>query len=375
MRGRPTWAEIDLDALVGNYRALAGLLDPGRRLIPVVKADAYGHGAVHVSRALVRAGATALAVAMVEEGVALRDSGITLELLVLQGAWPGQETQVVEYNLTPALFSFEGARRLEQVAAARSVQVPVHIKIDSGMTRLGAPWNDLGAFLDSLREAANIRVAGTFSHLACADELESRFTRKQLSRFGHALQELRKAGIDPGEIHVGNSAGLLYWDELRSWGARPGIALYGYPPAPQRCPVSLKPVLTLKSRIGRILTVPPRESVGYGRRFIAGRQTRTATIPAGYADGYRRSLGGKARVIIRDRLADVLGTISMDMIVADVTDIPEADVGDDVILLGSSPGCRVDAADWASLLGTIPYEVLCGIGPRVPRIYLPASLP
>ena len=372
MPGRPTWAEIDLDALAGNYASLAALVDVRRRLVPVVKADAYGHGAVQVSRSLSTAGATAFAVAIVEEAVELRDAGISQEILVLEGAWPGQEQDVIAHRLTPALFSPDGVRRLELAAAARSVQAPAHIKIDTGMIRLGAAWNDLGPLLQALSEAEHVRVAGTFSHLACAEEDDLGFTGEQVSRFRRGLHQIRNAHIDPGEIHLANSAGLLYWDELRSWTARPGIALYGYPPAPPRCTVGLKPVLTLKSRIGRIHTVPPGESVGYSRRFVAERHTRAATIPAGYADGYSRSLSGKARVIVQDRLVDVIGTISMDMIVADITDVPGAEVGDEVILLGSSADCRVDAADWASLLGTIPYEVLCGISPRVPRVYFPA---
>ncbi len=373
MCGRPTWAEIDLDALVGNYRTLATLLDVRRRLIPVVKADAYGHGAAPVSRALSQAGATALAVAIVEEGLELRDAGISQQILVLEEAFPGQEEEIVAAGLTPALFSPDGVRRLEDAAAARSIEFSAHIKIDTGMTRLGAPWNDLAPLLGALSQAGHIRVTGTFSHLACAEEEDVRFTLEQITRFRHGLHEICKARVDPGEIHLANSAGLLYWEELRGWTARPGIALYGYPPSRQRCPVELKPVLTLKSRIGRIQTISPGESVGYNRRFIARRDTKVATVPIGYADGYRRSLSGMGRVIIRDRFVDVLGTISMDMLAVDATEVPGAAVGDEVILLGSTQNCRIDAANLADSLGTISYEVLCGISPRVPRCYISAS--
>ncbi|NWG12468.1 MAG: alanine racemase [Acidobacteria bacterium] len=373
MSGRPTWAEIDLDALTRNYRTLASLLRGRSRLIPVVKADAYGHGAASVSMALARAGTTAFAVALVEEGIALRDAGISGEILVLEGAFPGQEDEVVSRAFTATVFSPDMVRRLEKAASSRSVQVSAHIKIDTGMNRLGASWHSLASLLEALRDAAHIRVTGTFSHLACAEEEDREFTLEQIRRFRQGLGRIREAGIDPGEIHLANSAGLLYWEELRGWTARPGIALYGYPPSPERCPAELRPVLTFKSRVARIQTISAGESVGYNRRFIARRKTDVATVPVGYADGYRRSLGGKAKVIVKGRCAEVLGTISMDMITVDVTEVPDARVGDEVILLGSSANCRVDAASWADALGTIPYEILCGISPRVPRI--PIHLP
>ena len=395
--GRPTWAEIDLSALAENYRKLQALLTvaspaspsrrrrsiatrhssfvirhssiPSPRLIPVIKADAYGHGAVSVARALGSTGATAFAVALVEEGMVLREARIRQEILVLEGAWPGQEAEALRRSLTLAVYAPDAVRRLDLAARAAHEPARVHIKIDTGMTRLGIPWNGMARVLEALHEARHVRVAGAFSHLACADEEDLSFTHEQIRRFRHALGKIREAGLDPGEIHLANSAGLLYCADVRRWSARPGIALYGYPPAPARSPVSFRPALCLKSRIGRIHTIPAGESVGYHRKFIAGRRTRAATIPVGYADGYRRSLTGLGRVIIRDRWADALGAVSMDTIVVDITDLPGVTAGEEVILLGSSPHCRMDAATWAELIGTIPYEILCGIGPRVPRIY------
>jgi alanine racemase len=373
--GRPTRAEVDIGALMRNYRTLDALIRPADpasfrpRIIPVIKANAYGHGAVHVARALTEAGATAFAVAIIEEGIALRAAGISAEILVLEGVWPGQEQEAVARGLTVTVFSPQAVRCMEQAAAERAVQASVHIKIDTGMDRLGVPWNDLGPFLDALSSASHLRMAGTFTHLACAEEEDRAFTREQEARFRNALSALREAGINPGEIHVANSAGLLYGQHLRRWSARPGIALYGYPPAPGRCMEDFEPVLSLKTRIGHVRTIEAGESVGYNRRFTASRSTRVATLPVGYADGFRRSLSGKSRVIIRDRWAEVLGTVSMDMMAVDVTDIPEAGEGEEVILLGRSSRCRLDAESWAGLLGTIPYEVLCGISPRVPRLY------
>jgi alanine racemase len=377
--GRPTWAEVDLDALKRNYRTLDALLRPADappsrpRLIPVIKGNAYGHGAGEIARALSSAGATAFAVAIVEEGIVLRDAGIRAEIVVLEGVWPGQEREAVAYGLTPTLFSPRAVRDMEQAAAERAVRVPVHVKVDTGMNRLGAPWNDLGSVLAALDSARHLRVSGTFTHLACAEEQDQAFTFEQVARFLNALSAIREAGIDPGEIHVANSAGLLYGQGLRSWTARPGIALYGYPPAPGRRAEGFEPVLSLKTRIGHLHSIGVGDSVGYNRRFTASRRMRVATLPVGYADGFRRALGGRSRVIIRDRWADVLGTVSMDMTAVDVTDVPDAGEGDEVILLGRSSSCLLDADVWADLLGTIPYEVLCGISPRVPRVYRDSS--
>jgi alanine racemase len=377
--GRPTWAEVDLAALRRNYRALKGRLDgpPSSplviehpRLIPVIKADAYGHGAVPVAKALAAEGAPAFAVAIVEEAVALRRAGIGGEILVLQGAWPGQEPEVVEHGLEAAVSSPEALARLDVEARRRSREVRVHIKVDTGMARLGIAWDRIDVLLSQLQRVHNAKIAGVFSHLACAEESDDSFTTEQIRRFRIALGAVRASGFDPGEIHLANSAGLLYVDSLWASSARAGIALYGYPPAPERCPLALERVLTWKTRLGRIHPIQPGESVGYNRRFRASRMTRAATLPVGYADGYRRSLSGQGRVIVRDRWADVLGAVSMDLIVVDVTGIPDIREGEEAILLGQTNSCRFDAESWAALLGTIPYEVLCGISPRVPRVYL-----
>ena len=406
--GRPTWAEIDLGALLHNYRTLCGLLDcalqiadgglaiegtasgpnpkstirnpqseipnpqsaiGAPRLIPVIKANAYGHGAVPAARALAGVGARGFALTIVEEGAALREGGIEQEILVLEGCWPGQEKEALRYRLMPAVYSVSSIRRLAEAARAAGERVPVHLKIDTGMNRLGVPWNDMGAVLDALLASDSLRLRGTFSHLASAEEEDASFTLEQKRRFHQAVGLVRDRGLDPGELHLANSAGLLYHPGLRSMSARPGIALYGYFPDPERCPESLRPVLSLKSRIGQIRTVPPGASVGYNRLFAAERTTRAATLPVGYADGYRRSLTGKGWAIVRDRLVPVIGSVNMDMIVIDVTDFSEIQEGEEVILLGSSTHCRVDASAWACWLNTSAYEILCGISPRVPRVY------
>jgi alanine racemase len=318
---------------------------------------------------LAAAGATAFAVALVEEAIELREAGISEEILVLEGAWPGQEREVVKHRLTAAVHSSDVVRHLDREARSAPRPACVHIKVDTGMSRLGVEWDGMEELLQALKAAAGLRVSGVFSHLACAEEEDGSYTREQIRRFRHALDRMEQAGLPAGEVHFANSAGLLYCPQLRTISARPGIALYGYPPAPARCKVDLKPVLTLKTRVGRIHSIRVGESAGYNRRFVAARETRAATLPIGYADGYDRRLTGLGRTIIRGGWAPVLGAVSMDMIVVDVTDLPGVAVEDEVILLGSAPECRMDAADWAGILETIPYEVLCGISPRVPRVY------
>jgi alanine racemase len=389
--GRPTWAEVDLTAVEENYRTMSSLLRVGGmgpslgslersgmaqamtlppRILPIIKADAYGHGATAVAQTLAAMGVAAFAVAIVEEGAALRRSGIGQEILVLQGAWPGQEIECLANQLTPVIYSPDGIRRLEQAACSRGGVVPCHIKVDTGMARLGVSWDALEPLVEELKRARHLELRGTFTHLASAEELDPAYTQEQIRRFECSLRTIRGAGLLPGELHCANSSGLLYHDQLRHFSARLGISLYGYAPAPERCPVPLRRALSLKTRIGRLQTVAPGQTVGYNRRFKAVRHTRAATLPVGYADGYRHALTGRGRVIIHDRWAPVLGAVAMDMIVIDVTDIPEVAEGDEVILLGSSPHCRMDARDWAELAGTIPYEVLCGISPRIPRVYL-----
>jgi alanine racemase len=369
--GRPTWAEIDFNILIRNYRELCRLI--GGRVIPVVKADAYGHGAPEVTRALAQAGADVFAVSIVEEALQLRDSGVTVDILVLEGAWPGQEEDAVRQRLNVTVFSVEAVRRLEAAAARLGQAAAVQIKVDTGMNRLGVPWKEIGLVAGALRDSRHLNLQGTYSHFAGSEEEDLSFTEEQIQRFQAALVEIKGAGLDPGELHFSNSGGMLYCNALAGLSARPGIALYGYPPTPERSPVKLEPALTVKTRIARLHTLGAGESVGYNRTFVADRPTRVATLPIGYADGYRRGFSRNGKVIIRDCWAPVLGRVSMDLITVDVTHLPDVRVGEDVIVLGSSPGCRMDAAVWAEMLGTIPYEVLTGLGPRVPRLYVPAE--
>jgi alanine racemase len=374
--GRQTWAEVDLDALAKNYRTLDSLLSGSRssaihrpRIIPVIKAHAYGHGMIPVAHALADAGATVFAVGVVEEGTTLRQAGISQEILVLGTAWRGQEANALRHQLTLAVDAPESVHRLESAAAGGAVSIPVHIKVDTGMSRLGVRWDLMEPLLHSLRLSNRVSLAGTFSHLSSADERDPGFTLEQIRRFECALDIIRKSGLNPGEIHFANSAGLLFYERLRQWSARIGIALYGYSPDSQRSPVELWPILSLKTKIAFIRMLEAGEPLGYNRRFTASRKTRIAVLPLGYADGFNRRLSGGSRVIVQDKWAEVVGAVSMDMITVDITNLPDVQIGDEAIILGSSAHCSICAADWAEQLETIPYEILCGIAPRVPRIY------
>jgi alanine racemase len=377
--GRQIWAEVDLQVLKENYRALTSLLSPAPvdgasfsirnpRIIPVIKAEAYGHGMVPVAHALSDAGASAFAVGFVDEGLRLRLGGITQEVLVLGTSWSGQEAAAIQNRLTLAIDSPERVHSLEKAARELDAPASVHIKVDTGMARLGIRWNSMEPLLREIGQAAKVCLKGVFSHLSSADESNPSFTLEQIRRFEQSLSIVEDSGLDCGEIHLANSAGLLFFKQLRRWSARTGIAIYGYAPDPRRPVLELRPVLCLKTRIGTIRSLPLGEPIGYNRRHIASRNSRVTTLPVGYADGFNRRLRNGGRVIVRDRWAPVIGTVSMDMITVDLTDLPEAQEGDEVILLGSSPHCRITAAEWADILDTIPYEVLCGIASRVPRI-------
>ncbi|MEJ2247604.1 MAG: alanine racemase [Acidobacteriota bacterium] len=377
---RQTWAEIDLGALKDNYSKLCSLISsPGNtnqssipypRIIPVVKTKAYGHGAIQVARCLAKQGAGIFSIGIVEEGSVLRESGISQDLLVLGTNWMGQESTALRHRLILSVDSVKSLESLDKAAGELDVSAPVHIKVDTGMGRLGTRWDSVEPLLNALHTAKNISLKGFFSHLSSADEEDPAYTQKQKRRFEDVLSKVRKAGLDPGEIHFPNSAGLLYHKQFRQWSARTGITLYGYAPDPGRSPIKLRPVLTLKTKVGPIRQVQQGESIGYNRRFTASRITRYSTLPIGYADGFNRKLGNNSRVIIRDGWADVIGTVSMDMIAVDLTDRPDVREGDEVILLGYGKHCSATADTWADTLGTIPYEILCGIASRIPRIYI-----
>jgi alanine racemase len=377
---------VNLDATRANYRTLADYLrheaslnstagkGPARApgIIAVVKANAYGHGAVRVARALEEAGAGWLAVADIEEGIELREAGARARILVF-GALSVSELQgVFDYDLTPTVASPAAGRALQRAALARGQRIRYHLKIDTGMHRLGLRHENLPWTLPELLASANLDLEAVYTHFATADEPEHPLFETQRRNFEHACETLAALGARPRYRHAANSAATLR--DSRVWYdfVRPGLLLHGVVPPPLHTTMALRPVMSLTSRVVAVKGVRSGESVGYGSRFTAERPTTLAVIPAGYADGLDRRLENRGDVLIRGRRARIVGAVSMDMLTADVSDIGDVNPGDEVVFLGSQgegAAQSVDAREMASAISTIPYEILCRLGSRVHRSY------
>jgi alanine racemase len=369
---RPTRAEINLGALVRNLRTLRSAA-PRVDILAVVKADAYGHGAVMVARALEAEGVGLFGVALVEEGLVLRAAGIGGEIVVLGGAYEGGWEALVENRLIPVVFRPEHLQALGAAARASGVVAPAHLKVDTGMSRLGVLPAELPALLDRARVERSVQIDGLCSHFANADLADAALTRVQIERFQTAHRQLRAAGFSPRWRHLSNSAGMVALPEVRDGLelnlVRPGLALYGLLPAPWlRPPQRLESVLSWKTAVVHLKSVPAGTPVSYGSTWTAPRPSRIATLPVGYADGWSRLLSNRGSVLVRGRRAPIVGRVCMDLCMVDVTDLPEVEMGDEVVLLGTQGTETQDAHALATLQETIAYEVLCGISARVPRL-------
>jgi alanine racemase len=376
---RPTWAEIDLNHLAANFKRVKQRVGPVARMMAVVKANAYGHGAVACARRLVNEGADWFGVALPEEGIELRLAGITQPVLCLGGFWPGQAAACIQYQLTPVVYRLDMFEALNQAALNAGVVADVHVKVDTGMGRLGIRFDELSEFVAALERFRNVRIDGVMSHLAAADDTTCEpLTRDQIQRFENAVLVFRDHGYRPTHLHLANSAGV--YGHRDAWGnmVRPGGVLYGLwrdvlPPSNDP---ELLPVMSLHTRISLLKWVPPGETIGYGCTFEASRRSLIATLPVGYHDGYMRGLSNRAHVIVRGMYAPVVGRISMDLTLVDVTNVPEVELDDQVTLLGwdrQNAELKIVAEDLARIAGTLSYEVTCGISQRVPRVYLSAD--
>jgi alanine racemase len=382
MSVRPTEAVVDLAAVAHNYQVAVEV--GGRPAIGVVKADAYGHGAAEVARELVSRGCPMLAVALVEEGVELREAGLAAPVLVLGAAYDERYDLLVRHRLMPVVFEVAHLRGLAEAARAAGVRATAHLKVDTGMGRIGLRPQELPAFLDLARRTPEVALEGVCTHFASADLEDRALTERQVALFDEAAEALERAGMPLRFRHLANSAGTVEYPGARQDLTRPGIMLYGYLPMLSRSSRSaparevagrLRRVLTWRTAIVHLKDVSPGTPISYGGRWVAERPSRIATLPVGYADGYPRRLSGRpgfgrAEVLVRGRRAPVAGTVCMDMIMADVTDVPGVAPGDEVVLLGAQGGEVVDADELAERAGTISYEILCGVGRRVPRRYV-----
>jgi alanine racemase len=375
MDSRPTVAEINLAALRYNFSVVAQRAPRGCGILAVVKADAYGHGFMDVALELESLGVTAYAVAFLAEGIQLRKSGIDRPILILGGIYPGQERKTVGFNLSTAVYTLDQARALDAAARKLYRKAKIHVKIDTGMGRLGIVHSEAEEFFRALKDLPNLEVEGIFSHFASADELDDagrQYTQQQVAFFAGALAAAHAAGFSPHYVHIANSAAALTLDLSFCNLIRPGITLYGVmPSADFQGMVALRPVMRLKSVVAMLKWVEPGTSISYGRHYTAGERRRIASVPIGYADGYCRSLTNRGEALVRGQRARVAGTVCMDWIMLDVTGIEGVAVGDEVTLLGPDPmGDCITAEELAQAAGTIPYEIFCGISKRVPRIYL-----
>ncbi len=367
--GRPTVGEVDLGALEFNYRQIKKRIPEGVKLLAVVKADAYGHGSIPVSLRLEKLGVEYLGVAIPEEGVELRKGGVKTPILVLGGIFGKKVDQIFRFRLTPVVFGKDSLKILSREAERRGRKVRVHLKVDTGMGRLGVPHHLWYDFLRELRRFPRIEAEGILSHFAMTDE-EKGFTQTQWRAFREAVAAAQELGICCSYLHMASSAMLTAFPAYSARLVRPGIMLYGSYPSPAfRSLISLKPVMTLKTRIHFLKSVRPGTRISYGGTFKAKRESLIATLPIGYADGYSRHLSNHGEVLIRGRRAPVVGKVCMDFIMVDVTDIPRASEGDEVILMGRQGKEQITPEEIADKINSIPYEVLCSIGKRVPRIY------
>lgn len=366
---RPTWVEVDLDALRDNVAALkAHAVAP--RLMAVVKADGYGHGLVPSARAALAGGADWLAVALAEEGVALREAGIDAPVLVMAEPPVPSAHALLDHGLTPAAYTPRFVATLDRLGRERGRPVAVHLKLDTGMRRLGVPPADWEDACRVLRSSSGVRVEAVWSHLAVADEPDHPFTTEQGEVFARGLELLRAQGLAPDLVHLCNSAGTLIRPDLHYDMVRPGISVYGLEPASGVTGgVTLRPALAWYARLSLVKRLAEGEAVSYGLRWSASEPVTVGTVPAGYADGVRRALSNQGTVLVGGLRIPVVGTVCMDQFMVLLRDLP-AVAGDEVCLIGEQDGVRVTADDWAAWLGTINYEVVCGIGARVPRVYL-----
>lgn len=361
---RPTRAEVDLGAIAHNLRVLRQIAGSAR-VLAVVKADAYGHGVVPVTARLQAEGVDGFGVALAEEGIELRDAGITAEILVLNGVYGGAHADVLHHGLTPVVYDLGEVEAFERAAGGRPFAV--HLKVDTGMARLGVPVDELPAFLDRLSRHRRVRIEGLMTHLASADA-DDEFTREQLARFARAEALLVERGHRPRVVHAANSAGAFRHAAARFDLIRPGLALFGYRPADD-VRADLRPALRLRTEIIAIRELPSGAPVGYNARFRTTRRTRIATLPVGYGDGLFRAATNRGEVLVRGQRAPMVGAVSMDLTTIDVTDVPDVALHDEAILLGTQDGQVLGADDLARASGTIPYEVLTNISRRVPRFY------
>ena len=379
--GRPVWAEISLKAIQGNLKVVRRQIGPKPKILAVVKSNAYGLGSVPVSKALEKAGADWFGVTCTNEGIELREARIRKRILVLTGFWPGEEKRVLENRLTPVVTRLDDVRLLERAAKTlrkKTTPIPFHLKINTGMNRLGISADEVDAFAAVLADCRNIALEGTFTHFASAEDFSARQTDDQEQVFRDCLARMKALGVNPGIVHMANSGAICARPNTYADMVRPGAVLYGYyqtfdPPQKGqevREKLPIEPCLSFRARIIALRDVPTGQGVGYSARFVTQRPTRIAVINAGYADGILRQRTNRGCVLVRGKRVPMVGTISMDLTTLDVTDVPGVQLGDIATLYGKDGNDSIVVSDVAREIGTVTSDLLCALGRRVPRYYL-----
>ena len=368
---RPTWVEVDLNRLESNFLALRNMLPRHIRIMAVIKADAYGHGAKPVALRLQRLGVDALAVAILEEALVLRKAGVNCSLLLLNGFWPGQEDDIVSQELAPVVFRPDMLHSLEKAAERAKRQVAYHLEVNTGISRLGVEWEEAAALATKHAQSPWTRCEGVFTHFSVAENLKNGSTTTQLDRFKQFLAAAGKRGWQSSWRHAANSAGILNFSQSWMDGVRPGLVVFGVNPLPvPQTLLELAPVLSFKTQVMQVRTVRRGCSIGYGNSFTANRDSRIATLSVGYADGLMRALSNRGQVLIRGQRLPIVGNISMDLTLVDATEAGQTEVGDEAVLIGRQGNEEIRVEELSGLAQTIPYEILTRIGARVPRVYL-----
>lgn len=370
---RPAWAEINLDNLAHNFKEIKRLVGDNVLVTSVIKADAYGHGAVEVAKVLKECGSDKFAVATLSEAMELRKSGIDEDILILGYTPKNQSNILVEYDISQAIYNFENAKAISQEAEKQNKIAKIHIKVDTGMGRLGyLPEYRSIEEIVQLFKLPNIKVEGIFSHFARADEIDKTSSKEQFSKFEYFIEKLKDRGIEISIKHIANSAAVIDLPQYHLDMVRAGIILYGLYPSNfiEREKIDLKTVMTLKTTVSNLKILDAGEGISYGHKFITTRPTKIATLPIGYADGFSRRLSGKAQASIKGKRVPVVGSICMDQCMLDVSDIEDVNIGDEVILFGDGSANEPSIDEVAEMLGTINYEIVCMISRRVPRVYV-----
>jgi len=368
---RLTWAEVDLDAIAHNVRRLKGLIGERVELMAVVKANAYGHGAVPVARVALESGASRLAVNRAVEGIELRRAGIAAPILILGYSPPWEAEAIVHYDLTPTVTEREVASALSEAAASQGKTIPIHVKVDTGMGRFGLLPDEVVGFVKGLAEFPNLRLEGFWTHFSSADEADKSYTHLQFKLYQEVLGELEEAGIEIPIRHVANSAATLDLPQTHLDMVRCGITIYGLYPSPEvNHSIPLRPAMTLKSRVARVRTLPAGSSISYGRTYTTTRPTPVALVPVGYGDGYHRLISNRGEVLIHGRRAPIVGRVCMDQLMVDISGIPNVKLNDEVVLFGRQGDEEISVEEVAAWAETINYEVVTAIMSRVTRVYV-----